>query len=544
MTMQTALISVSNKTGVTELALRLHARGVRLLSTGGTAQILRDIGLPVVDVSEVTGFPEALGGRVKTLHPHIHAGILARRHVDEDMAFLEEHEIQPIDIVVINLYPFRETLARDDVSYDLAIENIDIGGPALIRAAAKNHDAVTVLCDPEDYGSFLDELESEGEITSTSRFGYASKAFEHTAAYDAVVARYLREQSQLGASNLDFRFPQDLTWTYRLDQELPESAYAPRAALYREASPVALSAAGTHSLQGAELSAAEYVSIDVALAVLEPYLRPAVCAVHRRTILGVAYGSTIHEAWEKLFDQLAGSLDGALLAFNQAVDATIAHDLAGISISAVLTQYYAEEALEILEEREDLQVLNLPDLDVKTAEHAGQAQTSPVRHGYVKPFNRFGLQAENRFFVRPIERGVLVAEHQTELFRLEDFEIASEADLQEGDFGQIEAALSLMRQLTSTACVIWKDEQSLSLSSLQADHGQALDSALHIATSDVRDALLIFDQPLADPEVVERAAAEGIRLITEPGFGDARDDDVIEACDRAGITLCFTGTRK
>lgn len=541
--MTTALISVSDKTGVTDLALRLNARGVRLLSTGGTAKILRDIGLPVTDVSEVTGFPESLGGRVKTLHPNIHAGILARRDHEEDMDFLSEQGIDLIDIVIVNLYPFRETAARDDVSFDLAIENIDVGGPALIRAAAKNYSSVSVICGHEDYEAFLEEFES-GEVSEATRFKLAEKAFAHTAAYDALVARYLREQREDAVSKLEMTFPKDLTWTYRLDKVLPESPGVASSALYREATPVALSAADVDILHGDELTAADTVAVDLAISVLEPYMRPAVCAVHSRAILGVAYGDTVQEAWNALYDRLASKLDQALVAFNQAVDEEIADDLTGISISAVLTQFYEGDSLEILEEREDLTLLTLSSLDVKLSESAGQAQLSPVRQGYVKPYNRFGFKAEDSFTVDHIRHGLLVSRADRELFKLEAFEIVSEEDLRKGDFGLIEAAMSLQKLLEPISCVVWQGTHSLGLAEKQPDSLEALIHALEDAEGEAEGALAVFDRPLEDAAIAEAASEAGIRLIIEPGFGDERDDDIIDSCDSHGIVLCFTGASK
>lgn len=541
--MTTALISVSDKTGVTDLALRLHARGVRLLSTGGTAKILREIGLPVTDVADVTGFPESLGGRVKTLHPNIHAGILARRNHEEDMDFLAEQGIEPIDIVVVNLYPFRETVARDDVSFDLAIENIDIGGPTLIRSAAKNHESVSVICEHEDYEGFLEAFES-GEVTQAERFKLAEKAFAHTAAYDALVARYLREQSEDAVSNLEMTFPKDLTWTYRLGKILPESPGVTRSALYKEASPVELSAANVDILHGDEMTAADIVAVDLAISALEPYMRPAVCAVHSRAILGVAFGDTIQEAWNALYDGLASKLDHALVAFNQAVDEEIAGDLQGISIQAVLTQFYEGDSLEMLEVRTDLTLLSLSSLDVKLSESAGQAQLSPVRQGYVKPHNRFGFKAEDSFTVDHIRHGLLVSQASRELFKLEAFEIVSDEDLQQGDFGRIEAAMSLQNLLQPTSCVVWQNTRSLGLAEKQADSLEALIHALEDAADGAEGALAVFDRPLADPAIAEAASEAGIRLIVEPGFGDERDEDMIDSCDSLGIVLCFTGASK
>lgn len=541
--MKTALISVSDKTGITELALRLHGLGVRLVSTGGTAKILREIGLPVKDVSEVTGFPESLGGRVKTLHPHIHAGILARRDVPEDMEFLQEQGIDPIDIVIVNLYPFRETLMRDDVNYELAIENIDVGGPSLIRASAKNHESVSVVCYPEDYEPFMKELE-EGEISWATRFRLAGKAYGYTASYDAMVARYLREQAEDQTSSLEFAFPKELTFTYRLDHALPQAPGVTESALYREETPTDLTVANVNVLHGDELSSPDYIAVDMAVEALEPYMRPAACAVHSRAILGVAYGSTIQEAWDNLYDQVASDLDGALVAFNQAVDESIAGDLLGTSIHAVLTQYYEGEALELLSEREDLMLLSLSALEVKLAESAGQAQLSPVRHGQVKPYNRFGFKAEDTFAVTHINHGLVVSKASEELFKLEDFEIVTETGIGSGDFGQIEAAMSLMRLLQPTACVIWRDNYSLGLIEKQADNNLALAYALERADQDTKGALAVFDKPIADAAVVDQAEAAGLRIIVEPGFGDERDDDIVDACNAANIILCFTGAAK
>ncbi|WP_054673356.1 bifunctional phosphoribosylaminoimidazolecarboxamide formyltransferase/IMP cyclohydrolase, partial [Calditerricola satsumensis] len=354
---QRALISVSDKTGLLEFARELAALGVEILSTGGTARFLREAGVPVTPISEVTGFPEILDGRVKTLHPRVHGGILAVRDNETHRRQLAEHGIRPIDLVVVNLYPFRETIARPGVTPEEAIERIDIGGPCLVRAAAKNHAYVTVVTDAADYPLVLEQLKARGEVDLETRRRLAAKAFRHTAAYDAAVARYLTEQ----AGEV---WPETFTLAVEKVQDLRygENPHQ-QAAFYRTPDRRPGTLAAAEQLHGKELSYNNLLDADAALAVVQEFAEPAVVVVKHTNPCGVGTGQSLLEAWRRAYEADPVSIFGGIVAANRPIDAETARAMREVFLEIILAPDFAPAALAVLKERKNLRLLRvaLPD---------------------------------------------------------------------------------------------------------------------------------------------------------------------------------------
>ena len=353
---QRALISVSDKSGITEFAQGLSALGIEILSTGGTARLLADAGIPVIEVSDYTGFPEMMDGRVKTLHPKVHGGILARRGVDE--AVMASNGIAPIDMVVVNLYPFEQTVARADCDLAMAIENIDIGGPTMLRAAAKNHAAVTVLVDSADYAPVLEEMQQQGgAVSDATRFALAVKTFEHTARYDGAIANYLGGVNPEGGHDpfphtLNFQFIRAQTMRYG---ENPHQ----RAAFYVEHAPADASVATARQLQGKELSYNNVADTDAALECVKSFTEgPACVIVKHANPCGVALGSTLHEAYDRAFKTDPTSAFGGIIAFNRPLDAATAQAIIERQfVEVIIAPGVEPAALPVLETKKNVRVL-------------------------------------------------------------------------------------------------------------------------------------------------------------------------------------------
>ncbi|HAL74953.1 MAG TPA: bifunctional phosphoribosylaminoimidazolecarboxamide formyltransferase/IMP cyclohydrolase PurH, partial [Clostridiales bacterium] len=350
-----ALISVSDKNGLLELAQALREADIEIISTGGTASALSQAGIPVINVSDVTGFPECLDGRVKTLHPKIHGGILAIRGNAEHMQRLQELAITPIDLVIINLYPFKKTVMKPNVTAEECIENIDIGGPSMLRAAAKNHHDVTVLVDPADYPAVLEQIKSNGDTTLETRFRLARKVFEHTASYDALIASYFQRESP------DAGLPDQLTLTFDRVSSLRYGENPHQGAqFYREALPVSGSLPQAEQLGGKELSYNNIADTDAALALLREFSEPTVVAVKHANPCGVGSADTLLEAWQKAFEADTVSIYGGILALNRTVTLEVAQATKGVFLEVLVAPGFTPEALANLQERKNLRILRLP----------------------------------------------------------------------------------------------------------------------------------------------------------------------------------------
>ncbi|HEY8342754.1 MAG TPA: bifunctional phosphoribosylaminoimidazolecarboxamide formyltransferase/IMP cyclohydrolase [Calditerricola sp.] len=505
---QRALISVSDKTGLLDFARELAALGVEIVSTGGTARFLREAGVSVTPVSDVTGFPEILDGRVKTLHPRIHGAILAVRDNDEHQRQLAEHGIRPIDLVVVNLYPFRETIARPGVTPEEAIEQIDIGGPCLVRAAAKNHAYVTVVTDAADYPLVLAQLKARGEVDLETRRRLAAKAFRHTAAYDAAVARYLTKRA--GEA-----WPETLTLSFEKVQDLRYGENPHQgAAFYRTPDRVSGTLATAEQLHGKELSYNNLLDADAALAVVQEFAEPAVVVVKHTNPCGVGTGQSLLEAWRRAYEADPVSIFGGIVAANRPIDEATARTMREVFLEIVLAPDFAPEALAVLKEKKNLRLLRValpdrPSLELRLTSVAG---------------------------------GVLVQERDVRDLTEADLRVVTDRAPTEEELRDLLFAWKVVKHVKSNAIVVAKDGQTLGVGAGQMNRVGAARIALAQAGEKAKGAVLASDAFFPMPDTVEEAAKAGITAIIQPG-GSIRDADSIDAANRYGIAMVFTGIR-
>ena len=507
-----ALLSVSDKTGIVELARRLHGLGVELLSTGGTMKALQDAGIPVTGVSDVTGFPECLDGRVKTLHPAIHAGLLAMRSNPEHMRQIAELGIQPIDLVVINLYPFRQTIARPGVTFEEAIENIDIGGPTMLRAAAKNWQDVAVVVEPADYDAVLGELEQAGEVSRETKLRLCYKVFEHTAQYDCMIQQYLR--AQLPGDN---RFPDKLTVTFEKVQgmrygENPHQG----AAFYRDLGDVAGTLPAARQLHGKELSYNNINDTNGALELLREFDTTAVVAVKHGNPCGVGVADDVAEAYRLAYEADPVSVFGGIVVTNATVDAATAEQMARIFLEIVVAPAYTDAALEILTRKKNLRVLQLDT--THRAYPAGER------------------------VLRKVSGGLLVQDIDDVLLPEGELKVVTDRAPTEKQMQDLLLAWKIVKHTKSNGIAIARDNQSLGIGPGQVNRIWSTQMAIERSGEKVRGAALASDAFFPFDDCVKAAAQAGIACIIQPG-GSVRDEDSIRACNEAGIAMVFTGMR-
>ena len=521
----TALLSVSDKRGLVPLAEALHHRfGYQLLSSGGTAKVLQDAGLPVTKVADHTGAPEILGGRVKTLHPRIHGGILARRGDAAHEADLVAQNIDPIDVVVVNLYPFRETVADPAVSWDKAIENIDIGGPTMVRSAAKNHEHVAVLTDPDQYDRVLAAFEASGGVLSASvRRQLALEAFAHTAAYDAAITRWMQARPELdlepemSAAALPWLEALPLRQQLRYGENPHQKAgwYSAETSGW----------GGAVQLQGKELSTNNLLDLEAALATvrefgygsggLHPASRAAAVVVKHTNPCGVAVGDGTATALTRALDADRVSAFGGIVALNGCVDAAAAKELTSLFLECVVAPSFAPEAREILSAKGNLRLLEL----------APEA-----------------IDAAGRDHVRSILGGVLVQDLDDELVTPDDWTVATDRAPTATERDDLCFAWQLVRHVRSNAIVVARDGQSLGVGAGQMNRVGSARIALEAAGDRAKGAVLASDGFFPFDDTVRLAAEHGITAVIHPG-GSKRDDDSIRACNELGVAMLLTGRR-
>jgi len=506
--MKRAFLSVYDKTGIVEFATGLHEFGFELLSTGGTQKALEAAGLPVTNVSEITGFPECLDGRVKTLHPAIHAGILAMRGNPEHMAQVERLGVGLIDIVAVNLYPFKATISKPDVTLEEAIENIDIGGPAMLRAAAKNWQDVASIVDPADYGRVLAELKSGG-ITRQTKFDLCVKVFEHTAAYDALIAGWLRQQNGGG-------YPDKLTLTF---EKLQDMRYGENphqtAAFYREPLRIEGTLAEAEQLWGKELSFNNINDTNGALDCLREFEEITVVASKHANPCGVGSGATVYEAYMKAYNADPVSIFGGIVAVNAEVEKVTAEEMVKTFLEIVIAPGFTDEALEVLKTKKNLRILRLPGLSSKI------------------PSTALDLK-------KPL--GGLIVQQVDDKLLEGGLKIVTKKAPTEEQMKDLLFAWKLVKHLKSNAIAVAKDGQSLGLGPGQVSRIWAAENALQRAGEKARGAALASDAYFPFDDCVRLAAKHGIAAIIQPG-GSIRDEDSIRACDELGIAMVFTGMR-
>ena len=504
-----ALLSVSDKSGLLPFATELAQRGWELVSTGGTARVLRDGGLAVRDVAELTGVPEMLDGRVKTLHPAVHGALLARRDLPEHMRALEEHGIQPIDLVVVNLYPFRETAARRDASADDIIEQVDIGGPAMLRSAAKNHESVTVVVDPADYPRVLTALADPSTLADLRRV-LAGKVFAHTAAYDAAIGAWFAEQrADLFPDRIAVAFERVAALRYG---ENPDQ----RAAFYVERPGAGL--AGLTQRGGKELSFNNLLDLEGALIATDPFVDEVCCAIVKHTTpCGLATGETAVDAYRKALACDPVSAFGSVISFTKTVDEPAAEAIASLFVECIVAPEFTAGALETLVRKKNLRVLE------------GQARWSPRALDYKR-----------------VRGGVLAQERASAEISDAGWQVVTSRAPTDDERRDLLFAWRAVAAVKSNAIVLARDGATIGIGAGQMSRVDAAFLAVHKARQAGRDtsgSVLGSDAFFPFRDGVDQAAEAGVRAIVQPG-GSVRDAEVIEAANERGIAMVITGKRQ
>ena len=504
-----ALVSVSDKAGVVEFCKGLSAFGYEIISTGGTAKVLQEAGLSVIGISEITDFPECLDGRVKTLHPAVHAGLLAMRSNPEHMEQLEKLNINTIDIVAVNLYPFKATISKPNVSFEDAVENIDIGGPTMIRAAAKNYQDVAVVVDPKDYEKVLSELEA-GEITLETKKYLQYKVFAHTAVYDSMISNYLAEK-------LDIRYPDSITFAYEKAQDMRYGENPHQgASYYSEEFIRAGSLSKAKQLWGKELSYNNINDANGALELVKEFDEPCVVASKHANPCGVGTGKTIHEAYLKAYESDPVSVFGGILAINGVVDEATAKEINKIFIEIVIAEGFTKEALDVLTTKKNIRLLELPDIKAKREASA--------------------------YDMKKVYGGLLIQDYDETLYNKENVQVVTKRAPTAEEMKALDFTWKVVKYTKSNAIVIGKEDRTTGIGMGQTNRIWAAQQAIEHAGDEAKGSVMASDAFFPFPDCVEECVKAGITAIIQPG-GSKNDQLSIDACDKAGIAMIFVGDR-
>lgn len=511
--MTRALISVSDKRGIVELAKELTKLGIEIVSTGGTYTALTQAGLNVIGIEEVTQFPEMLDGRVKTLHPMIHGGLLARRDLEEHMNTVHQHGIELIDLVIVNLYPFKETISKTNVQFEEAIENIDIGGPSMLRSAAKNHTAVTVVVDPSDYEVVLAEYKEHGQTTLVTRRRLAMKAFQHTAQYDSLISHYLEEQ-------LNIAEPETLTLSYQKKQSLRYGENSQQQAVFYETLfPTPFSIAQAEQLHGKELSYNNIKDADAALRIIREFNTPTAVALKHMNPCGVGRGENIEEAFSRCYQADPVSIFGGIVVLNRPVSLAVAEQLHSIFLEIVIAPSFEEEAFELLSKKKNIRLLVL-DFD----------STNSVEKEYVSVLG--GLLVQDQDWQTKEESQVT-------------WETMTKRTPTEKELKALEFGWKVVKHVKSNAIVVSNAHQTLGIGAGQMNRVGAAKLALEQAKNsgaDLSEAVLSSDAFFPMNDTVALAAEYGIKAIIQPG-GSLKDVDSVEKANEHDIAMVKTFIR-
>ena len=506
--MKRAIISVSDKTGIVEFAQSLVGLGWEIVSTGGTSKTLQEAGVKVIGISQVTGFPEILEGRVKTLHPVVHGGILAK-DTPEHFQVLKEQGITPIDMVVVNLYPFQQTIAKEGVSLEEAIENIDIGGPTMVRAAAKNFHRVAIVVNPNNYNKIIEEIKEKGEVSLSTRKELALEAFSHTAQYDAAISQYLASLAS------EESFPQKFILAGQKVQDLRygENPHQ-RAAFYSFSENNEGTIAKAKQLQGKELSYNNLVDLEAAWNIVREFRdQPCATIIKHTNPCGTALGETLLEAYQRAFAADSVSAFGGIIGLNQEVDKKTAEEIAKTFMEAVVAPKFSPEAREVLRQKNNLRLLEV------------------------------GNPKDNQeMWIEKISGGFLVQEMDRAQINKEELKVVTEKQPTEQEIEELLFAWKIVKHVKSNAIVVTRDKQSIGVGAGQMNRVGAAKIALEQAQGKLSGAVLASDAFFPFRDTVDLAARLGIKAIIQPG-GSIRDQEVIEACNEHGITMVFTGVR-
>ncbi|HPM81733.1 MAG TPA: bifunctional phosphoribosylaminoimidazolecarboxamide formyltransferase/IMP cyclohydrolase [Candidatus Anammoximicrobium sp.] len=510
-----AIISVSDKLGLADFARGLSDCGVEIYSTGGTRRHLESSGMQIVDISAYTGFPEMMHGRLKTLHPKVFGGILCRRDHEEDLQALQQHGILPFELIVVNLYPFEATVSRAGVSMAEAIEQIDIGGPSLVRAAAKNHAFVAIVTNPEQYSAVLQEISNSGSVSDSLRQRLAAEAFAHTAAYDRTIADYFAGAAAAG------RFPATLNLTLRRKAELRYGENPHQtAAVYRTVGARGPSLVTARQLNGKELSYNNLLDLDSALAIVRSFVPPAAVVIKHNNPCGAAVADTLAAATQRALDGDPASAFGSVLGFNRTVDVATAEVLStpGLFVEAIVAPDYEAAAVGVLTTKpkwkKNVRLMQVGRLD----------------------------DPPSRRHLRYLDGGMLVQESDVDPDPEADWKVVTQTQPPAGLMDDLRFGWAICRHVKSNAIVLCKDQALVGVGAGQMSRVDSVEIAIGKAGGRAQGSILASDAFFPFPDSIDRAAGAGVTALIQPG-GSVRDEEVIAACNQRGLPMIFTGRR-
>lgn len=506
--MKRALVSVSDKTNLVPFVSGLVELGYEIISTGGTKKALEDNGIKTIGISEVTDFPEIMDGRVKTLHPKVHGALLCVRDNPDHVRQIEELGIQYIDLVCVNLYPFKETVQKPGVSHEEIIENIDIGGPSMLRSASKNYKFIPVLCDPSDYDGVLKELRENGETCPVTREYLAAKVFRHTASYDTMIASYLTERT-------GEKYPEKFTITFDKVQELRYGENPHQSAAFYKGMNPQYSLANAKQLHGKELSYNNIQDGNAAIEILKDFEgQPAVVGLKHMNPCGVGIGKTIEEAWDKAYEADPVSIFGGIVAFNEPIHAAVAEKLSKIFLEIIIAPASDEDAFEILSKKKNIRLMQL--------------DTS--------------LEVNARYKVTNVNDGLLVQDIDDHKITAEDLRCVTNRKPTEEELEQLLFAWKVVKHVKSNAIVLVKDNMTIGVGAGQMNRVGAAKIAIEQAGEKAKGSIMSSDAFFPMPDTVEEAVKAGVTAIIQPG-GSIKDQLSIDVCNEHGIAMVFTGVR-
>ena len=506
--MKRALVSVSDKTNLVPFVSSLVELGYEIISTGGTKKALEAAGIKTIGISEVTDFPEIMDGRVKTLHPKVHGALLCVRDNPDHVRQIEELGIQYIDLVCVNLYPFKETVQKPGVSHEEIIENIDIGGPSMLRSASKNYKFIPVLCDPSDYDAVVKELRENGETSLTTREYLAAKVFRHTASYDTMIASYLTERT-------GEKYPEKFTITFDKVQELRYGENPHQSAAFYKGMNPQYSLANAKQLHGKELSYNYIQDGNAAIEILKAFEgQPAVVGLKHMNPCGVGIGKTIEEAWDKAYEADPVSIFGGIVAFNEPIHASVAEKLSKIFLEIIIAPAFDEDAFEILSKKKNIRLMQL--------------DTS--------------LEVNAKYKVTNVNDGLLVQDIDDHKITAEDLRCVTNRKPTEEELEQLLFAWKVVKHVKSNAIVLVKDNMTIGVGAGQMNRVGAAKIAIEQAGEKAKGSIMSSDAFFPMPDTVEEAVKAGVTAIIQPG-GSIKDQLSIDVCNEHGIAMVYTGVR-
>lgn len=506
--MKRALVSVSDKTNLVPFVSGLVDLGYEIISTGGTKKALEAAGIKTIGISEVTDFPEIMDGRVKTLHPKVHGALLCVRDNPDHVRQIEELGIQYIDLVCVNLYPFKETVQKPGVCHEEIIENIDIGGPSMLRSASKNYKFIPVLCDPSDYDGVLKELRENGETCPVTREYLAAKVFRHTASYDTMIASYLTERT-------GEKYPEKFTITFDKVQELRYGENPHQSAAFYKGMNPQYSLANAKQLHGKELSYNNIQDGNAAIEILKDFEgQPAVVGLKHMNPCGVGIGKTIEEAWDKAYEADPVSIFGGIVAFNEPIHASVAEKLSKIFLEIIIAPAFDEDAFEILSKKKNIRLMQL--------------DTS--------------LEVNARYKVTNVNDGLLVQDIDDHKITAEDLRCVTNRKPTEEELEQLLFAWKVVKHVKSNAIVLVKDNMTIGVGAGQMNRVGAAKIAIEQAGEKAKGSIMSSDAFFPMPDTVEEAVKAGVTAIIQPG-GSIKDQLSIDVCNEHGIAMVYTGVR-